>query len=178
MPRIKSNLTGEVSNVRGDIARELIKMGVATALESLGPDSPGEGSRLPKPTDPIVKLNPKWEVCVHTGREDGKTLCIRMCLGNSVVDYFGSPDAANARREWKGGGRWLNGFGMAVPPEILKQYARSYKENPSLRGAAFTSLPEGVNTGPSNETMAANKEACDRELASGNAHYQTSRVIG
>jgi len=169
MPRIKSNLTGEVSNVRGDIARELIKMGVATALESLGPDTEGSPSRLPK-YQPAVVPEPQWQVLIRNNSDDTKVLVIRMTLPNMVADYFGPPADVNRKIAWPGGFRWANGFGRAVPDEILSDYNRQYKRNEGIRGVAF-GLPQDVNTGPSNETMAANKEACDRELASGNAHY-------
>ena len=83
MPRIKSLLNGEVSNVRGDIAREMIKLGVAEALDPLEenkqkglvtvtPDgtvfSPGEPAyRVPKYGD-ASNPAPHFYVGVHEGR--------------------------------------------------------------------------------------------------------------
>jgi hypothetical protein len=60
MPRIKSLLNGEVSNVRADIAREMIKLGVAVAIDNL--DAPeSAGPRLPK-WQPAVKPNFVWSI--------------------------------------------------------------------------------------------------------------------
>jgi hypothetical protein len=176
MPGIKSLLNGEVSNVRADIAREMIKLGVATALDPLD-TSEGEGSRLPK-YQPAVMPEPSWEVCVHNGAQGAKTLCIRMTLPNVTVDYFGLPADANRRHEWRGGGRYLNGFGREVPADIVKLYTRQHKENPSLRGFGWT-LPPGVSTGPSNETQAFVQKEYDNAVAHGSVPYSGgTKVIG
>jgi hypothetical protein len=66
--------------------------------------------------------------------QGAKTLCIQMTLPNLTVDYFGLPADANRRHEWRGGGRYLNGFGREVPADIVKLYTRQHKENPGLRG--------------------------------------------
>jgi hypothetical protein len=175
VPRIKSLLNCEVSNVRADIAREMIKLGVATALDPL---DTSEGSRLPK-YQPAAVPEPSWEVCVHNGSQGAKTLCIRMTLPNVVVDYTGSPADANRRLEWQGGGRWLNGFGREVPTEILKIYNRQYKDNPSLRGIGGWCLPPGTSTGPSNETMAFVQKEYDNAVAHGSVPYSGgTKVIG
>jgi hypothetical protein len=133
MPRVKSLLNGEVSNVRGDIAREMIKLGVAEALDSLGPDTGENTSKLPK-YNPTAVQEPSWEVTVHQGAQGAKVLVIRMTLNNGTYDYAGLPKDANRRREWPGGGLYLSGFGRAVPKEILKQYEKSYDANSELRG--------------------------------------------
>jgi len=71
--KIKSKLNGEVSNVRADIAREMVKLGVAELLE---PDTGSDGIvapngeppyRLPKPGD-TPNPSPHFFVGVHEGR--------------------------------------------------------------------------------------------------------------
>jgi hypothetical protein len=127
--RIKSKLNGEISNVRGDIAREMVKLGVA---EIIG-ESPAEvAARLPKPGDAVTP-EPRWSVEV-VGLET-KHLAIQMLIGvqNNQTLYIGHPDSVNARKEWPGGGRYLNGFGRAVPDEIAREYKRQWKASESLR---------------------------------------------
>jgi len=170
--RIKYVNNNSEDHVERNLGKSLIRAGLAVAV---GPEDAEEStSRLPK-YQPAAVVEPEWEVTVHNGHQGGKTLCIRMTLPNLVLDYFGPPDAANSRREWDGGCRWLNGFGRAVPEEIVKLYKRQYKDNPSLRGSGWA-LPAGVSTGPSNESQAAvQKQMDDREVA---VSHELSKVVG
>jgi hypothetical protein len=138
MPRIKSTLTGEVSNVRGDIARELIKMGVATAIDPL------ELADMPAPGKPKYKAaappEPSWDVTTikraTRGNDGGEypELVIRMEIIGQVYNWSGQPKYANAVARWDGGQRYLSGFGRPVPDEVLARYEHLWKKNPQWRG--------------------------------------------
>jgi hypothetical protein len=166
MPRIKSLLNGEIQNVRGDIAREMIKLGVAEAIDPVEDQIPprkvaadvtvdgdgtvhqigGDSYRLPKPGDAARAAQPQFEVIVaNEYKSTQKFLAIRMTQGRTVVDYVGKPENANRRVTWEGGGRWLNGFGREIPAETVKEYARAYKANDNLRVAIPPPGPCDVN---------------------------------
>jgi hypothetical protein len=134
MPRIKSTLNGEVSNVRADIAREMVKMGVATALDSLDAlsDTP---SLLPRYQHPAAPTEPRWQI--ETVGLSKKELVIRMSILGQVYYFSGNPASANKTVAWDGGSRFLNGFGRAIPKQILEAYREQWNANESLRG------PEG-----------------------------------
>jgi hypothetical protein len=166
--RIKYLNNSVEDHVERNLGQSLIRAGLAVAV-----GAEENSSRLPK-YQPASAPAPQWEVCVHTGIGTGeKVLCIRMTLPHSVVDYFGPPENANAVKRWDGGQRFLNGFGCAVPDDILKQYKRSYKENPNLRGAGVA-MPLGF-TGGSNDSMASEKEAYDKSVASGCVPFSAAR---
>jgi hypothetical protein len=150
MPRIKSLLNGEVSNVRGDIAREMVKLGVATALDAL--EAPNESpSKLPR-YNPESVPEPQWEV-VTTGVTQHE-LVIRMTLLGGVYHYSGSPENANRKISWDGGFRYANNFGREIPRQILAQYAAAWKSSPDLRGPEGCAEPER-NGCPENVAMAS-----------------------
>lgn len=140
MPKIQSLLNGEVKNVRGDIARELVAMGVATILEEDKADGfvrPRDEApyRLPRLEDAVIP-EPQWSVEKHG--ESKPLLVIVMRVGNSTATYSGSPANVNRKNTWEGcpkdGGHFWNGFGRPVPAEIVELYAREWMANPELRG--------------------------------------------
>jgi len=135
--KIKSKLTGEVSNVRGDIAKEMVKLGVAeyvpldpaVSLLDVARANLQETMGTPAPVQPV------WEVLVRDLPVSGKKeLVIQCAVGQQKTYYSGKPENVNLRRQWEGGGRYLNGFGRAVPDEICEGYLKAYKKFPTLRG--------------------------------------------
>ena len=157
---------GEVSSVRNDLGRELVRAGIATLVEN-EPD----GRCLPKPGDYKVPA-PRWSVetvATHTGH----VLAVVMRLGNSdPVLYAGSPKFINARREWQGGGRFVNGFGRRVPDETVKQYAQLWKEaepQPVIEGQEEI---RRMFSGVENQAMAADKVYFDDAVKSGNVPHR------
>ncbi len=177
MPRIKSLLNGEVNNVRGDIARELIRMGVAEALDTIeevtrkgqisvstdgtvAPD--GEAAyRLPRYGDhkPAV---PRFYVDLY----EGKYVSIFLEIGGVIRHYRGDPDCIHNRRDHTGR-EFCSALGFPVPVEIQKEYLRQWKKNSSLRDPGAPGIHQANQTSrqdgptwiadrlPSNETMAA-----------------------
>jgi hypothetical protein len=148
MPRIKSTLTGEVSNVRGDIARELIKMGVATAIDSLEPEADlpvcGESHQDAQRRRLIATMQvnpaaPVWAVVTipRPSAHDtaGKELNIQMEILGGVYMWNGDPKRANITVDWDGGKRYVNGFGRLIPEETLGRYTHLWKQNQTWRGA-------------------------------------------
>jgi len=126
MPKIKSLLNGNISNVRGDIAREMVKMGVA---EIIGEDPDG----FPRAGDAAIPP-PEWSVCLLTG-SGFQELVIKCVVGKATYYYSGLPKGLNDKEEWPGGFRYLNGFGREIPAHIVDEYTRAYAMNPAQRGA-------------------------------------------
>ena len=171
--KIKNLFTGVVSSERADIARALIRQGLCEALE---PDAPeGEGvSKLPPKFNAatFVKLDPQWEVAV-LGDHDQKVLAIRMTLGSAVYSYSGQPKHANAKIEWDGGGRFVNGFGRAIPESILKLYTEQWNSNPNLRDP-YGEVTPGKHAG--NETMKSMLDAANRTSVP--SYNPVSKAVG
>jgi hypothetical protein len=163
MPRIKSLLNGEVSNVRGDIARELIRMGVAEAIDpieenkserkgyvvvstdgTVAPDLE-PAYRLPKPGDYKA---PKvvWSIDqVLSGGEDPTHtyVAIRRDLirgftdkkGGQVTDvsYCTFPPKFVHDRSAHDGTKFCSVFGVPVPADIIEQYSEIWKRSENKR---------------------------------------------
>ncbi len=137
------------------------------------PDTGESPSGLPKPGD-YRPLEPVWSIVTITYR-DGfcgpgkKILAIERNFGQQVSRYFGLPERVNAQVQWQGGGRFLNGFGCAVPDEIAKVYARQWKKNKDLRLPDYLLYPKPDTS--ANERMKALKDQMDREVASGELSF-------
>jgi hypothetical protein len=139
MPRIKSLLNGEVSNVRGDIARELVRMGVAEPIDSL---EEVQQARLPKP-GPIKPLQVNWSIeyvssgiVVSSAAPAIKWLAIRRdtVRGNMTdTSYCLLPPNVVHDRTNHNGDPFCSAFGVAVPKEILDEYRQLWKSNPQSR---------------------------------------------
>jgi hypothetical protein len=138
MPRIKSLLNGEISNVRGDIAREMIKLGVAEAIDNV--DAPeSAGPRLPK-WRPAIKPNFVWSIdliwadSAHTQQ----WIAIRrdMPHGNLVDTSYcvAHPESVHNMKDHTGA-PFCSAFGCRVPEEILEQYRTRWKRNEHQRAA-------------------------------------------
>lgn len=117
--QIKSKLNGETSHVRPDIARELVKMGVAEIV------------RLPRPGD-APKPVPAWAIVDYHG-----FLAIEMRLGTvggkhtgRVQYYLGSPDSVNNRKD-HAGNTFCTAFGWHVPDDVVDKYKRACKQQPA-----------------------------------------------
>jgi len=134
--KIRILASGEVRHIDNSTGTALVSAGLAEVLTK-------DDLNLPKPGD-YVSVPPKWEVLVKQVNQTGRSeLVIRMTRPGFVADYFGEPQYANSFRSWpgpdgktEGGRRWLNGFGMAVPDEILEQYTKQWKRNRHLRAEA------------------------------------------
>jgi hypothetical protein len=125
--KIKSKLNGEVSNVRADIAREMVKLGVAELLE---PDTGSDGIvapngeppyRLPKPGD-TPNPSPHFFVGVHEGRY----VSIFLKIGNVERRYSGDPRYIHNRKD-HAGREFCSSLGFPVPVEIQKEYLKAWK---------------------------------------------------
>lgn len=167
--KIKSKLTGEVSNVRGDIAKEMVKLGVAEfvpldkSVSLLDVARANLNESMP-PTPAI----PKFEVRVRDLPISGKKeLVIQCTVAKQEIYYSGKPENANLRREWEGGGRFLNGFGRAVPDDICALYGREWKKCPTLRG---------YTTKTAEEQNREYKEFMKRQDAEREARYRDAGV--
>jgi hypothetical protein len=121
--KIKSLINGQVSNVRGDIAREMVKLGVAEILPE-----------FPKPGEAVLPPE-EWAVVLIGGYKGGnKHLAVQLKMGPQVFLFWDNPRLINARREWQGGGRYINGFGRAVPAAVADEYTKRWNQNEALRG--------------------------------------------
>lgn len=135
---------GEISHVRNDLGRELVRAGIAQEIcdgSVTAPNIRGEEHyRLPKPGDARVPA-PEWEVGVF-GEKPNQRLAIRMQLLGTELFYDANPMRVNALKEWDSPTgkhrRYLSGFGHKVPSEIVDDYARRWKENPNLRAPYYT----------------------------------------
>lgn len=167
--QIRYKATGELSHVENAFGRALIAEGRA---EEVNPGefvtapkiSGSETYRLPKPGD-AKPPQPHWDVV--TVGESVKRLAIKLNCGDLTLYYTGTPERANARREWQGGGRWLNGFGREVPKEIQKQYADLRKRHKELRGGVYADEPvdNEANRRMAEEGKIAARLANEREAA-------------
>ena len=133
--KIRSKLNGEVSNVRGDIAREMVKLGVAEIISDGTVEAVGEKPyRLPRPADLQVPL-PEWKVGTARTVDEVHFLAIVLNVGHNHITYFGEPRLVNAKVRTVGGGtRWFSGFGRECPAEIVEEYTRRWNADASLRG--------------------------------------------
>jgi hypothetical protein len=169
MPHIKSKINGAVSNVRGDIAREMIKLGIAEEVQGEGVEAP-----LIRSNEPVPVPERKWEIRLLRETRPEPVLAIEMRQGPTLIQYIGPPDVLTAVRKWDGGQRWLHGFGVSVPEGIAAEYTKRWQGNPHLRG------PYDPNP---NEPHAANVEAAakkrladDRVLACSQVAFSDSEV--
>jgi len=128
-------------HVERNLGQSLIRAGIAVEVPT------------PKTPAPVRQFSIVIENYNDGRTLDKKVVAIRMDYGKTVAHYFGKPELINARKEWPGGGRYLNGFGCAVPDEIVREYAKVWKKNEDLR------LPKEVldpdNSCAENEKMAA-----------------------
>lgn len=140
MPRIKSLLNGEISNVRADIAREMIKLGVATALDpkELEPDGTvapyGESPyRLPRAGDARPPM-PTWSVVI-TPFANKLAIQRETIWGPQKTEkaFCSFHPASIHDRRAADGTLFCSSFGCAVPEETLVEYKRQWKANPKLR---------------------------------------------
>ncbi len=93
---------GEVSSVRNDLGRELVRAGLAEELPK----------EAPKPADTA----PKFEVVIRKGIGTQLTV-IRMSVLNRYQDYSGAPDEITARH-----------FGGFEPPkQVVADYRRRWE---------------------------------------------------
>ncbi len=159
--KIKNKFSGVVSSERADIARAMIRQGMAEALE---PDTGESPSGLPKPGDyRPPQRNWSIDLIAAFDLQDPvkKWLAIRCDFHNSVTFCTAAPDAVHNRKTWDGK-PFCSSFGVCVPPEMLDQYRKQWKASPHLRAP----LPERPSC-PENESMKAKKEMLDREVSSG-----------
>jgi hypothetical protein len=150
MPRIKSLLNGEVSNVRGDIAREMIKLGVAEEIDPIEevtrkgriavstdgtviPD--GEPAyRLPKPGDAQRQsaAASRFYVDDFVNTAGDRLVSIFLEIGNVTRRFAGDPSRIHDRRDHSGR-EFCSLLGFPVPVDIQKEYVRRWKQNPGKR---------------------------------------------
>lgn len=177
--QIKNLFTGIVTNERADIARALIRQGLAEALnpKDLQEDAP---AGPPKGYKPGSAAQPHWEVGTYPlPVSGGAELRIVMQILGQTYFYNGHPDRADARATWDGGFRYLNGLGRAVPDDILAEYKRQWKSNSNIRGVSPMYGAETVKafSAASNRQMAVQKEEYDKEVKAGNVPHTTSTVL-
>jgi hypothetical protein len=154
---------GEVSSVRNDLGRELVRAGIAVILEpetesevkqkgsiAVAPDgtvlSPGEPAyRLPK-WQPTVKPNFVWSIDL-VWSDAGQTkewLAIRRDTphGNLVDTSYcmAHPESVHDRKDHTGA-PFCSAFGCRVPEEILEEYRTRYKRNEHQRHPFSTKQP-------------------------------------
>jgi hypothetical protein len=161
MPHIKSKINGNVSNVRGDIAREMIKMGVAEEVQGEGVEAP-----LIRSNEPVPIPERKWEIRLLREMRPEPVLAIQMTQAATLIQYIGPPDLLTAKLRWDGGWKWRNGFGCEVPEGIRAEYTKRWTENQHLRGPydPNPSVPDKAN-----QLAAVEKATADeRVLARGN----------
>ena len=186
--KIRILASGEVRHIDNSTGTALVSAGLAEVLTK-------DDLNLPKPGD-YVSIPPTWEVLVKHVNQTGRSeLVIRMTRPGFVADYFGEPQFANAFKSWpgpdgktEGGRRWLNGFGMAVPDEILEQYTKQWKRNRHLRAEAAPGVAaanmqsvQGTRLSPpdmnySNGRMAEELAAKNAELAAKSAALNNPEV--
>lgn len=142
---------GEVSSVRNDLGRELVRAGIAIVLEPDTDDgvvhAGNESYRLPKYGDARIP-QPSFSVeLLHNQMTNNRYLAVVMVLGEQRITYIGPPKEINDRVTWPGGGRWLNGFGRECPADVAKEYDKRWKENDDLR------VPKIEESESANEAM-------------------------
>jgi hypothetical protein len=132
---------GEVSSVRNDLGRELVRAGLCTVLEQEPEVNPNQRPRYapgPAPESRWFITIENYDDALCPGK---KVLAVRMDCAQQVAYYFGQPEHINACIKWEGGQRFVNGFGRAVPESVAVNYARQWESNPHLR------LPDAVLRG-------------------------------
>jgi hypothetical protein len=131
--KIRSKLTGEISNCRGDIAKEMVKLGVAEFVEGAIENRP---NKLPRPGD-WKAPEPQWKVGVKRRADDVEILGIFLQVGAQQMAYYGPPAHVNAKVRSKGGTEsFFSGFGRECPFSIVAEYERRWYADESLRGSA------------------------------------------
>jgi len=132
---------GNVSSVRNDLGRELIRAGIGTLVEAdpapegktvaadRGPGMLPEVYTLPTAPAPGAPLpawaTPRWNVVLFKNA----FWAIQMDIGQQRGFYFGPPDQIHNKRDNQGN-RYSSVFGRAVPADVLEAYKRAYKANP------------------------------------------------
>lgn len=169
--QIKNLFSGIVTNERQDIARALIRQGMAEAVDPKELEMvarPGEQPyRIPKPGD-FKMPEPKWLVDLHTRAQ---VLVIQMAILGQFYFYSGDPSDANRTEKWNGQPRFINGFNRAIPQPILEEYKRRWKAEPNHRD-----VPKFVSANPSNadsenEQRKAEQKRYDDAVRNGNVPY-------
>lgn len=149
--KIKNKFTGVVSNERADIARAMIRQGMAEALE---PDTGDDGVvragnetyRLPQPGD-YKPPKVEWSVVIverSVGPKDAvqtwrilaiQRAAIRQHVTGGFVDlqHCMLPPEFVHDKKYHTGERFCSAFGCPVPPEILESYKKQWKANEQLR---------------------------------------------
>lgn len=140
---------GEVSSVRNDLGRELVRAGIAEAVDPKDleqSNKPNDGTNLdlqplPKPGD-FRCPNPEWEVVLRKKATGGDELAIRMRILGTDYFYCGHPATANNKISWDGGFRWTSGLGREIPSETLREYEHRWKRHENLRAPASVQMDE------------------------------------
>lgn len=109
---------GNVSSVRNDLGRELIRAGIAVEI---------------KKDPPKADLTPRWSVEIINTHGTYPVLAIVLRIGTGVISYTGRPDDVNAVKSWPGGKRFAN-FSHECPPSIVLLYEARWDANEQLRG--------------------------------------------
>ena len=132
---------GQIEFVQNQIGNVVVGAGLAEEVDAASTET----GKLPKPGSAPVP-EPHWEVSVERHSQDSPAwLAIKMTIGpiapstgkpGTTCFYAGDPQYANARKEWEGGGCYLNHFGREVPAAILADYTRRWNEYPQLRRVA------------------------------------------
>jgi hypothetical protein len=151
-------------HVENQLGRSLINAGLAEACAD--PTAPGCG---PKPD-----VTPRWSVVVTGGTQSPKYVCIQLQVAGSIQQYIGHPKHVNARKEWQGGGRWLN-FGREVPEAIVKEYKKLWNDHEELRaplGAGYDVRPE------TDEQRYQRRELEEKNRAAANLAMSDAEVEG
>lgn len=106
--RIRSKITGTISTERADIAKAMIRLGVAELVEE-----------APKPMK-----GPVWTVGVHRAQDRNFTELL-LVTGNGLQQRFsGPPDVLRA-----------NSFCLPLPDSVKDEYARAWQAQPHLQDA-------------------------------------------
>jgi len=134
MPKIKSLINGAISHVRGDIAKELVAMGVAELLSEDTADAVASGFfEKPAPFPPPGSFKvpePKFYTAIINGPK-GPKLLVFVCEILNRKDYFSGDPATISDRDF---GRPVS----SIPPEALATYAKQWHAHPELRDANAT----------------------------------------
>jgi hypothetical protein len=185
--KIKNLFSGIVTTERADIARALIRQGMAEAME---PDA-GD-SLLPKPGQ-FKLAPPRFWVATFKTHSGDEYLSIFIEVGSVIRRYSGPPTAVHNRRDHTGR-EFCSALGFPVPQAIRDEYAAAWKRNERLREPGFPAEAIATvqsrlgnaftppDTNPSNAAMAETKTHYDKSVANGNVpfsgHDAKQRVIG
>ena len=169
--------SGECRHIDNSTGAALISAGLAELIppkpqpEHLSqrqrgiPTANGTVPPVPRPApQPVFSIVTEKYLDALSG-PDKKVLAVRMALDKYVSHYFGKPEHINACMTWEGGARYFNGFGRAVPAEIVEAYTRQWKANKDLR------LPDAVlnpdRSCKENQDLQADKEFFNNQVAGG-----------